>query len=47
MKDYYTDEMIKILKKYNIDNDSLAVELSEYVSEETNQAAWNAMGEDN
>jgi len=38
MKDYYTDEMIQILAKYGIDNDSLAKELAEYIDEEQFQA---------
>ena len=39
--------MIEILAKYNIDNDSLARELAEYINEEAFQASCDAMGDDN
>jgi len=45
LKDYYTNKVIEILHKYNIDNDSLAVELAEYIDEEAFQASCDARGD--
>jgi len=46
LKDYYIDEIVKILYKYDIVNTALAEELVKYLDEEVDNIKYDSYGDD-